>query len=325
MFFEHIYSKEAVGVKKILSHVCFLSIIIYMLIFPKEATDEARKAVMLCADTIIPSLFVFLLCSNFLINTGFAKIIKKPFEKIMYPLFAINGSGALAMILGYVSGYPIGAVCTCELYKKGDLSKDEAERLLGFCNNAGPLFIVGSLGAIMLKSKESGYLLWLVHIVSSLISGMVLRLFSKVKVQKSVSTSSDSMIVGLLSAFSGSIKNAIISILNICAYTVLFSIVISMIFCIFGVNRISIMNASLIEITNSINKICLLKDELFGGRAGALPYIAFALGFGGMCVHLQVISVVKNTDLGLKKYFAGKVLQGFISAATVLALTKMLL
>ena len=65
----------------------------------------------------------------------------------MRPLFNVAPAGATAFVLGIISGFPLGAICAKDLYKAGNLSKPEAERLLTFCNNSGPLFIIGTVGA----------------------------------------------------------------------------------------------------------------------------------------------------------------------------------
>ncbi len=324
MFWGHIYLAEVKRLKRAFCYVFFIFVILYMIIFPQSAISEAKRAVILCGEAILPTLFVFLVCSQFLINTGFAKILKKPFAKIMYPLFGINGSGALCVLAGYISGYPVGAVCTCELYKKGDLKRNEAERLLGFCNNAGPLFIIGSVGTAMLKSRSAGYVLWLSHILASVICGMILRLFSRGKMGNETNDF-QSESISLVSAVSESVKNAVEIILNICANTVFFSVVISILFRFAGVSRLSVVLGGMIEMTNAINKMCVLKNYLFSSGAGILPYIAFVLGFGGICVHLQVAGVVRKTDLSLKLYFLGKTMHAFFSFAAAYALTKLIM
>lgn len=59
------------------------------------------------------------------------------------------GVGAYAFIMGIISGYPVGAKIVTEFRLNGDCSKAEAERLLAFTNNSGPLFIIGTIGVSM--------------------------------------------------------------------------------------------------------------------------------------------------------------------------------
>ena len=69
----------------------------------------------------------------------------------MKPLFNIRGEGSFALIMGIISGYPVGAKIACNFRKNNVCSKEECERLLSFTNNSGPLFIVGTVGITMFK------------------------------------------------------------------------------------------------------------------------------------------------------------------------------
>ena len=40
----------------------------------------------------------------------------------------------------------MGAKAVAELYQQGLCSRQEAQRLLGFCNNSGPAFFIGVVG-----------------------------------------------------------------------------------------------------------------------------------------------------------------------------------
>ncbi len=308
--------------KKFILSFVFAGIVVYMIVFPESSYNAASEAVALCINTILPTLFVFMVCSDFFVSAGVGKIIKKPFSRFMMPLFSIGGAGALALALGLVSGYPVGAKCVYNLYKNRDISKNEAERLLGFCNNCSPGFIIGSVGTAMLVSKDFGYILCGVHIMSAIICGMVLRLFRKEKTQEIINESAQSSVsINLVKAVTDSVKNSIFSILTVCAYTILFSQIISMVYFIFGKNFITYLLGGVIEITNSVGKMALSGESI----KMILPWISFMLGFGGMCVHLQTVAIIKNTDLNLKIYIIGKIFHGLVSFVITFALTRLIM
>lgn len=305
--------------KRIVLSAGFLCIVFYMLIFPESTYAAALDALLICAKALLPTLFVFMVCSNFFVLSGFGKIIKKPFEVVMQPFFGISGAGALAVALGLISGYPVGAVCVCGLYEKNDITKNEAERLLGFTNNSGPLFIIGSVGTVMLQNKNYGYFLCAVHIVSAVISGMVLRAFREKKSGKEKISSSES--ISLSDAVTESVKNALSGILTVCAYTVLFSIIISMWMFVAGKSPVSLFLSGMIEMSNAIQKLTAAGENI----KNLLPQISFLLGFGGMCVHLQVMNVTKKHKLNLKYYFTGKCLHAIFSVIISFALTRVIM
>ena len=85
------------------------------------------------------------------------------------------GIGAYAFIMGIISGYPVGAKIVTEFRKNADCSKAEAERLLAFTNNSGPLFIIGTVGVSMFGNTLIGLLLFITHILSCIIVGFLFR------------------------------------------------------------------------------------------------------------------------------------------------------
>ena len=130
---------------------------------PKASADAARSALNLCYFAIIPSLFPFFVFSKILIKADFCSFLKKYTAFLFQPLFNVSGSGSLAFVIGILSGYPAGAYVVCELYTEGIITKNEAHRLLPFCNNSGPLFIIGTVGAVMLKNAKTGIFLYVIQ------------------------------------------------------------------------------------------------------------------------------------------------------------------
>lgn len=71
------------------------------------------------------------------------------------------GCASSALLLGLVGGYPIGAQTAAGLYRDRLLTREEAQRLLTFCNNANPVFLISVLGAGVFGSVRVGVWLWL--------------------------------------------------------------------------------------------------------------------------------------------------------------------
>ena len=93
----------------------------------------------------------------------------------MRPLFNVGGAASAAFVLGFIGGYPIGAKSVITLYKNGSITKSEAERLLSFCNNSGPSFILGVVGAGVFSSGKVGFLLYAAHAAASVCIGVLFR------------------------------------------------------------------------------------------------------------------------------------------------------
>ena len=158
-----------------------LSFFILLLIKPESILESGQKALELCLNIIIPSLFPFFVVSRLILNTGVIHTISRVFKPIMKPLFNLPGSAAFPLIAGWFSGYPAGAKYTVDLHEKKMLSQNEAQRLLAFCNNSGPLFIVGAVGTGYFQSPELGLMLLLSHLLASITIGIGAGLISRKK------------------------------------------------------------------------------------------------------------------------------------------------
>ena len=127
-----------------------------LLLLPEVSAQAARDAMLLCAQTLIPSLFPFFVLSSLLIACGASELLSALLSPLMRPLFGLSGAGAAALALGLCGGYPVGARTAAELVENGALSRDEGERLLAFCNNAWPGFLLGVCGAGVFSSSRTG-------------------------------------------------------------------------------------------------------------------------------------------------------------------------
>ena len=81
-----------------------------------------EEALSLCARSVIPSLFPFLVISSLLLAMGFGDLTASVLSGLMEPLFRIGGPGSAALVLGLLGGYPIGAKTAGELYQSHALS-----------------------------------------------------------------------------------------------------------------------------------------------------------------------------------------------------------
>ncbi len=125
----------------------------------------------------------------------------------------------------------VGAKIVANLKSQEVLSLEEAERLITFTNNSGPLFIIGTVGVSLLGDKQLGYILLVSHIISCLIVGIIFRNWKKTnkkiseknikKESKSVGLKDFGKILG------DSIRKSIITITNIGGFIVIFSVLIS--------------------------------------------------------------------------------------------------
>ena len=206
--------------KVLMAAVLFITV---WLLWEAEALREAaREGLALCAGSVIPALFPFLAASSLLLKLGFGDALAGPLAPLM-ALYRLPGEAAGALVLGLAGGYPVGARTAAELYAQGSLTRDEAERLLTFCNNANPAFLLSGLGLGVLGSVRAGLWLWLIHVLSALVTGLVLaRKPGRQGGGRSLPRKARAAEGSFPELLVGAVQGALGAILGICAFVELF-------------------------------------------------------------------------------------------------------
>ena len=322
-------------VRDVLLGLALLTATLSLVIWPQESMDAARTGLQLCYNVIIPSLFPFFVLSALVVELGLAGYIGRALERIMRPLFNVPGSCASAVALGFIGGYPVGARTAISLYEKGLCTKTEAERLLAFCNNSGPAFILGVVGAGVFSDSRVGILLYLAHAAASMCVGLLFRFYKRRERGGDKGERLHFQAQRLSAAFTGTVKSSFMNTLSICAFVVFFTVVLRML-AISGVlpglaGGLSALLAPLgfteawgerlltgvMEISSGVWS---LSGD--GSLTGRLAMAAFILGWAGVSVHCQVLSFLGNSGLSTRTYLAGKLLHGGLSALFVGALAR---
>lgn len=344
--------KIIILVKRNLLTLLFCLFLVCLVAFSKNNLSAAKDGLTLWATCVVPSLFPFFIATELLNYTNITSIFGKILNKVMRPVFNIPGEGAYALIMGIISGCPVGAKIVCDLYNDGKCTKDEAERMLAFTNNSGPLFIIGTVGILLFKDSSIGLLLFITHVLSAISVGIILGIGSRMcKTQKIVYNSrlktylrtsnllkkidnlhgsdkhikTDNSISNLGEIMASSISKSVTNILQIGGFVVLFSVILSIL------NRLHLIYA----LSNLFTYINIPYDFSSGLISGIIELTnginiickihtktisdviilcSFLLGFGGFSILLQVLSIISKFKLSIKNYLYGKILQGFFAS-----------
>lgn len=322
------------GLRDALLGIALLTAAAALVLAPQEAVAGAKNGLALCFNVIVPSLFPFFVLSSLVVDLGLAAYLGRAMEKLMRPLFRVGGSCAAAVALGFIGGYPVGARTALQLYEQGQCSKAEAERLLAFCNNSGPAFILGVVGAGVFGDSRVGLLLYLTHAVASLLVGLLFRFHGgndrrggPVRHAKPIET------VTIPAAFTGAVTRSLQSTLNICAFVVFFAVVLQLLTA-YGVlgaaaELLALLGfqgewarrlvAGLLELSSGVSSLMGS-----GGFAGRASMAAFMLGWAGLSVHCQVLSFLVDSGLSARTYLAGKLCHGLIAAGLTWLLARLI-
>ena len=280
----------------------------------------ASEGLALCLRSVIPSLFPFLAVSSLLISLGFGELLAGPLAGWMGPLFRVDGAGSAALLLGLTGGYPVGARTAAELFRQGALGREEAERLLGFCNNSNPAFFLSILGAGVFGSVRTGLWLWLIHVASALVTGLVLCRMPLPGAERAARRPENRRLpairsVRFASVFVGAVRSALASMGGICAFVLLFYVLARPLTRLGG-----IWGTACVGFTELFSLTPLLTPD----RAGFVLASALS-GWGGLSVQFQTMAVLEGSGLSAAPHWMGKALQGLLSAALAAVLAAYVL
>ena len=319
-----------INIKKYFFTILFVLFTLSLIIFSDSNLIGAQNGLALFGTKVFPSLFPFFIATELLCQTNFASILGKLLNRFMKPIFNVPGESTLAIILGTISGYPIGAKVVCNLKKEKIISKIEAERLIAYTNNSGPLFILGTVGISLFRNKNLGFILLLSHIFSSLLVAYFFRFWKKEKLEisfKETKFNSKTLPIKLSNfgeILGNAIKSAISNILSIGGFIILFSVILSvlntsgiihLISSLLNIFNIppdisSALFTGIIELTNGVNLASNLYEKY---HLISILLTSFLLGFGGFSVLFQVYSIISKESISIKPYIIGKFLQGIFS------------
>jgi sporulation integral membrane protein YlbJ len=290
--------------KEYLSLVIILWCIFLIFRFPEAVKEGVNEGINICFYTIIPSLFPFMTISTYIVRSD----ILSPFYNFLSlpvrVLFKQPASAVSVIILSMVGGFPVGIKMANDLYTKGRITKEQAQRLCLFCMNAGPAFVITAVGANILGNTKAGIIIYSSLCISAFISG-VISSFVADKNNDMINQKNEKPLQ--LSSLSSFVTDSLQCIFNICAWIILFSSITQCIEAFSFPEQAYIYITSFLEVTKGCS-------TLAGNTI--LPIFTGIIGFGGICVHCQVLEYLKNMQIKYRHFFISRILSG-ISASVI--------
>lgn len=314
------YQKWAFG--EIFFTISAIFLLLLLLKNPELAADAVSSALLQCAKLLIPSLFPIMVASEIAVESGAAEFITRPLNGLLARILGVKKEAASPYFLGLLGGYTTSVCGILSLYKNGKISKEDCERMVALSSLPSLSFLTGFAGNGIFKSTTIGWILWAISIFSTLILGFftqkrhkkgkltagrihpVMRDENSKKAISKSAISASKIIVGAISHSAG-------AMIVICGCVVFFSTLIAVLHCPIDALNMpeNIQNLALgsLEITNGISSTASISPlSLRAASCG------FFIGWSGLSVHFQIISLCDGYDLSFKKYFLYKAIQGAI-------------
>ncbi len=303
---------------------CLMSALGFFLLLlqAERAIAAMREALSLCAKTVIPSLFPFMVVSELIVRSGVATGIGRLCAPLFRRTLGIGGAGASAVILGTLCGFPIGAKSAVGLYEAEQISRAELCHLLCFCNQPSSAFVISAVGIALFGSHRFGLLLYGITLTSALLIGILCRfLIPKVDSPTPKSAATNAVSPSTISRFTDAIAGSARSMLSVCAFVCFFATLVA---CLEGLPALQ-------NLPSPLSALLVGFFELTGGvaRAAACDSTALAmyacawcLGWSGLSVHFQVMCLCDRTGVSFRPYFAAKTAQALLNVVLLYAVMQ---
>lgn len=317
--------------------------LILLLLFPSICVEGAGSGLRLWLNTMVPTLFPFLVVTNLLREYKGIPLFERVFSPFLSRLFRIQPGGAYPVILGYLCGYPMGAKAVADCICAKRINRREAGYLLTFTNNPSPAYMSGYVCLYILDSKASRLPLLVITFLVPVITALFSRhfIFPRKKSGPASRMLSSSQASGRHFLSDPSLKAMSISesehgndlsgtskaswdrcltqacevLVKVGGFMMLFSVISALVCRIPGLPPMAACIISgLLEQTTGL---ALLKEQSFSPKIKTVLAMVFVC-FGGLSIAAQTYSVIHDQGLSLKSYFWGKILSGIIAALLTL-------
>lgn len=285
------------------------------LVYAKSIKRDIADAIYICLESIIPSLYFFMIVSSLLMKSGLSNAFQKYLSPITKKLFGFDGRIFAVFLFSQIGGYPVGIRLLSDLYTEKAITQKQANIFSCFCYSSGPAFI---LGIVCNKSQFAPILIS--NITANLLLAFVLckinaRSIKSEKNTKNINIKSNG--ADIVACTQSSAK----SLFCVCAMILLMRVLI----CI-------ARNIGLISL------LCHLSENLFGMdytdaysfwccffEVSCVNQISFCflraalLSFGGICVIMQIFSLC-SFKISFAKFCTARLIAALISGFICLIL-----
>ena len=298
--------REHLNILTFISVLFLLFIFMFSLLrFPQITAKGISYGITVCTESVIASLFPFMIISSFMLKSNIAYRLSAVIPDIYEKAFLLPKESAAVILMSFIGGYPVGAFMIKELYEQKIITKSQGLRMLTFCVNPGPSFIIGYVGAYLLGSTKAGVIIYCSIIIASLLTAVFTRnsnqyTYTKIKSKKEIQPKSS-----YISSFTDAVKDSTSSIISVCSFVILFSMLNELWIQFAKNDELRMLFSCIFEVTNAM-----------GVYAKAFPlYISAAvLSFGGLCVHFQIMPVLLALRSGFPIFILKKLSVALLSA-----------
>ena len=286
--------------------------LILLIIYNKDTSETIKYCIELCTNTLIPSLFAYMVLCTFLIKSKLSVIITTPLWILLRRVIKLDKDVFSVFVLSLIAGYPVGIKMLKELISQNKNYSEIAKLISPVCYASGPAFITGIVGKVIYNSNTAGCIVFF----SCTISNVLGAIFLTRKNTITYKNNKEEIVMN-----GKKITEVIISsakaILMICLSMILFNILIVLIktLCIEFSPQDKLLKyiQSFIEVTN----ICSFDASV------PLWLVTFFISFGGLCVIFQLF-LISGGDFKISRFILIRIILSILSCCICFLVTSII-
>lgn len=290
---------------KILLSVLILYILCSIILKPQFYLQTTLDGLSAWALNVLPSLLPFIFFTKLLSGLGVIDKISKLFAKPVEKLYKAPPLAAYCFFSSIISGYPVGAKVTADLYQAGKISRTDACKMLSFCSTSGPMFVIGAVGAGMFGSALAGYIIFSAHLLGAFLNGI---LYRKIKLKEFDQTKTKQEDKNF--NISSIVLDCSLSVISVGAIIAIFFVVITSLSPLLSLlpDSVSAFFGGLVEIT----KGCLDISTEMPLKIG-IVCASFVISFGGISTMLQSSALTSEIKMPIGLMVVQKLTHALLS------------
>ncbi|MEW6623305.1 MAG: sporulation integral membrane protein YlbJ [Bacillota bacterium] len=322
--------------------ITILIIFVSLISYPKDVFEASLRGLNTWWTIVFPALLPFFIMSELLVALGIVNFLGILLEPVMRPLFNLPGPAAFVLAVGYTSGAPISSMVTANLRNQGLVSKNEAERIICFTNNASPLFMFGAVAVGMFNRPELGIIIAGSHYLANILLGIALRFWKRdgdymhynsqekafKRAFETLVTTQKTQIKPFGKLLGDAIKNSVHTLLLIGGFIILFSVFIELLTIFYIIEYLSLLlcfifTPFMLDINLAQGIASGLIEMTIGSKLiidSAAPLnlkvaaVSLVLGWSGLSIHAQALSMISNTDISFFPFIVARIFHGIMAA-----------
>lgn len=304
-----------------------LVIIFLLLILPKTAIASFYEGINIWATKVLPTLLPFFILTKLLSNTRLIPWLERKISPLTCKLYGTGGVSGYIYIMSIISGYPVGARLTSDMYLNGKLSKSDAITITSFTSTSGPLFIIGSVAIGLFNNLKMGIVILISHFIGAILNGLLYR--------KNHTTDIYSLELKKANQDIGQVvSSSIMAVLNVGGFIALFYMIISLALSLnifYPVAKLfSFLNINENLTTGFISGLVeVTTGEIMLSKLALSPTLStiistFIISFGGLSIHAQAYSYLSTFDMPYYIFLLQKLTHAIIASIVSIPLSILL-